>query len=180
MVRNLPTVLLNPQASDDWPCIGTYLEYQQHKAALLYANRVHSQNGNYRDICCALLVHKNVGSRGYWRQQDVGRVLSADDGIEAGKDTVKDIVGGEVMRQGEESLESRERALAQSSTSCNPSPPVSSVHKTMTKISSRLCFFVRAMQGAFQIWKYLTTDAFTGTAMGYAPPAEEVLVRSRA
>lgn len=102
----------------------------------------------------------------------MGRVLSVDDGIEEGKDTAKGIVGGEVVRQGEESLEPRELALAKSSTSCNPSPPVSSVHKAMTKISSRLCFFVRAMRGSSQVWKCLTTDAFTGTAMGYAPPAE--------
>src|SRR4030095_1752256 len=56
-----------------------------------------------------------------------------------------------------------------SSISWKPSPPVRSVHKAMTRISRRLCFFVRSMRGSFKVRKCSTIDALTVTAMGHAP-----------
>src|SRR6266568_8959770 len=59
--------------------------------------------------------------------------------------------------------------LPKSSISWKPSPPVKSVHKAMTRISRRLCFFVRSMRGSSKVRKCSTIDAFTVSAMGDAP-----------
>jgi len=106
------------------------------------------------------------------------RVLSADDGIEAGKDTAKGIVGGEAVRQGEESLEPRELALAKSSTSCNPSPPVSSADKAMTKISSKVMLLRPRNVWILSGLEMLDDSRVHGDSHGVFSSCRGVLVRS--